>query len=503
MASSITSSNHSPILFEDENWFIAEKPIESEAGFPNTGLTKWLNLHLKKNLSEHISLDRSASGIVVYKKDDSQDVDTNVFTSISFLFICEESRHSRRYAEFESSAYTFSQVRKSNNHCLYHVSGPICASSTIIEIAAQHKLNILNKRATRNGRLYIHCHEVKSSLGEFTSELPDSFTFLLDKREPLLQEAALCWDRRLKWLSLITNAQRLIHRQEIGLPICIDIYNNYLAIAGFSQTDSSKQLQTKLSPVLDYLKEKYQWQGGLIRQHAQNPHKKRLIHGTVSFGKEIPNEIEVEESNLRYIVNINDSQHVGLFLDQRDSRKHLQDHANNKRVANLFSFTCSFSLAAVAAEAEVAFSIDLAGSTLNRGKDNFAINDLNKSGIGKFIKDDVCKWLTKQENKLDKNPEDFSYWDCIICDPPVYASAGKGRGFHVEKQWPELTRQCRRIMSENGIAIFANNHRGGKSDFYYNELKKQFKIVEKIAPPFDFPIIANQPEHVRIFWCQV
>ena len=139
----------------------------------------------------------------------------------------------------------------------------------------------------------------------------------------------------------------------------------------------------------------------------------------------------------------------------------------------------------------------------NLYEENFAINGLDQSGRGKFIREDVCKWLSRQERKHAAAPHGFAYWDLIICDPPVFASSGKGRGFHVEKQWTELARQIRLLLSDKGIALFANNHRSGKASYYLQELEKHFSSVVSLTPPLDFPVLENQPEHVRIYWCEV
>jgi 23S rRNA G2069 N7-methylase RlmK/C1962 C5-methylase RlmI len=73
----------------------------------------------------------------------------------------------------------------------------------------------------------------------------------------------------------------------------------------------------------------------------------------------------------------------------------------------------------------------------------------------------------------------------------------------VEKQWQELARQIRLLLSDKGIALFANNHRSGSGSFYREELQKHFQSVTSLAPPLDFPIMPGKPDHVRIYWCEV
>jgi 23S rRNA G2069 N7-methylase RlmK/C1962 C5-methylase RlmI len=326
---------------------------------------------------------------------------------------------------------------------------------------------------------------------------------LLTGQSDFMLSGAVAWERRLGWPGLVSNSFRLIQRGEVDLPVSIDLYDTVLSITVFSEKKTSLEFKDELHPLLEYLATKISWQGCLLRHHVRNPHQNKLIHDTLSWGNIPTAPIMAREHDLSYTININDSQHPGLFLDQRDSRRRIQQAARHQRVANLFAFTCSFSVVAVAGDAEVVFSVDMAGSSLKRGKDNFALNDLDQGGRGKFIREDVLRWLARQERKRVSAPDTFDYWDLIICDPPVFGSGGGGRAFHVERQWPELVLQIRLLLSGQGVALFANNHRSGSASFYRQELQKHFKTVTSFSPPLDFPILAGEPEYVRIYWCEV
>jgi 23S rRNA G2069 N7-methylase RlmK/C1962 C5-methylase RlmI len=71
----------------------------------------------------------------------------------------------------------------------------------------------------------------------------------------------------------------------------------------------------------------------------------------------------------------------------------------------------------------------------------------------------------------------------------------------VEKEWPELAEKVARLLSPEGVAVFANNHRGGKHGYYRKELEKHFATVTDLRPPLDFPVGQGKPHHVRTFWC--
>ena len=91
----------------------------------------------------------------------------------------------------------------------------------------------------------------------------------------------------------------------------------------------------------------------------------------------------------------------------------------------------------------------------------------------------------------------------IVCDPPVFASAGKGATFAVEKEWYTLALQVHALLGPEGVALFANNHSAGSSKKYLAELEDIFGKVTALKPPFDFPAIAGESEHVRIYWCEM
>lgn len=297
-------------------------------------------------------------------------------------------------------------------------------------------------------------------------------------------------------LEAVTDAYRLVHRDECG-PFSVDRYGDWLLVTGYDESVPSKQLLGKIGSEL----RKLPFRGGIVRTNLRDPHHRKLFKDTVSFGEQAPESFFVTEHGLKYEISLNDSQHPGLFLDQRDSRRRVAEAANGKRVANLFSFTCSFSVAAAAASAEVVFSVDLAGGCLDRGKRNFEANGLAESGRGKFIKEDVRKWLARQLRRKENDPANFPAWDIIVCDPPVFAAAPKkGEAFSVEKEWSFLAENIRAILAPGGKALFANNHRNGDDSFYFSILQQQFDAVTPLAMPVDFPNFGIP--HVRTYWCE-
>ncbi len=355
-------------------------------------------------------------------------------------------------------------------------------------------------------RLCLHCCEVRwPDLDQpMTAELPPSFQELLRGKASTSELGfALCRDRRGSWLQDITDSSRVVHRNEIrNLPVAVDVFGDWFKASWFDEEADPDKRDSRLEPLLELITKHTGCRGGVLRIHRSNPHQRKLVTETRVIGEPPPDSFTVTEHGLRYEINLTRTQHSGLFLDQRDSRRHLALIAEGRRMANLFAFTCSFSVAAAASGAEVAFSVDLARSCLNTGKQNFELNGLSETGRGKFIQEDTRKWFQRQIRRKENKPEGFQPLDLVVCDPPVFASSRDGGQFVLAKEWQRLAQDTAALLAPTGTAVFANNHRTGCEDSYRNILRKTFREVIPHRPPLDFPVLQNQPPHVRIYFCK-
>ncbi|MBI4995103.1 class I SAM-dependent rRNA methyltransferase [Candidatus Peregrinibacteria bacterium] len=138
------------------------------------------------------------------------------------------------------------------------------------------------------------------------------------------------------------------------------------------------------------------------------------------YGKNLPDEIEILENGVKFLVNIKDGQKTGFFLDQRENRKILQKYVAGKHVLNCFCYTAGFSVYAALAPhggAKETINIDVSGPALETAKRNFKINGL-KLQNHQFLDKDVFDALADFENKKEK-------FDIIILDPPAFVKNQK------------------------------------------------------------------------------
>lgn len=191
---------------------------------------------------------------------------------------------------------------------------------------------------------------------------------------------------------------------------------------------------------------------------------------------ESKNEFVVHENDLRFIVNLSDYLDTGLFLDHRITRQMVKEQSTGKRVLNLFSYTGSFSVYAVAGKASRVTSVDLSKTYLNWAQRNMDLN-FNDAANHEVIHADVKQYLKTVAEKS---------FDLIIMDPPTFSNSKRMDDFlDIQKDHVELINDCMSILGKEGNLFFSTNY----TKFQMENEKLQaseIKNITKQTTPFDF-----------------
>lgn len=526
------------ILYRDERWLAVDKPCGMATHAPHPGelgAVEWLALHRDETAHVVSRLDRGTSGVLLLARDAAASADAQRIheegsarkTYDLLTVVPDDAEPPARWESNEpvdgkdaSTLFTLQEIVAPGPGARA-LSGGALANRRLARYRAEisrgrrHQIRIHAATAGlpllgddgHGGlawpRLCLHCSEVAwPDLTEpLRAPLPLSFRLLLREHASADELGlAVCADRRGAWPAAVTDAWRLVHRGEIAhLPLAVDRYGEWLSAVWFDESRTPGP-GGSLDTLLERLAAGHGCRGCVLRIHRRNPHQHGLSSGKRVLGETPPDTLVVTEHGLRYEIDLLRTQHTGLFLDQRDSRRWLQLRARGARLANLFAFTCSFSVVGAAAGAEVAFSVDVARPCLNTGKTNFELNGLSESGRGKFIQEDARRWLQRQLRRRAEG-RDFAPLDLVVCDPPVFASSKDGGKFSVENEWPALAAAAADLLADDGAALFANNHRSGDESAYRRALRDAFAEVVPQRPPLDFPVLGGSPPHVRIYAC--
>jgi 23S rRNA (cytosine1962-C5)-methyltransferase len=155
----------------------------------------------------------------------------------------------------------------------------------------------------------------------------------------------------------------------------------------------------------------------------------------------------VIERGLRFEIDFSGGYSVGLFIDQRENRSFVRKIAP-KRLLNCFAYTCSFSVAAAVAGASTV-SIDLSQKSLERGRENFVLNNLAAAGHH-FIADDVFEVLSRLSRKGEK-------FDLIVLDPPTFSRSHRGKIFQVESDFEGLLMAVLEVADRDSRILLSTN----------------------------------------------
>jgi 23S rRNA (cytosine1962-C5)-methyltransferase len=157
--------------------------------------------------------------------------------------------------------------------------------------------------------------------------------------------------------------------------------------------------------------------------------------------------IIVTERGLRYEIDFSSGYSVGLFVDQRENRSFVRKAAA-ERALNCFAYTCSFSVAAAIAGAKTV-SVDLSRKSLERGRQNFALNNLPATGH-QFIAEDIFEILPRLARKSEK-------FDLIVLDPPTFSRSHRGKTFKVQSNFESLLGEALEVADDGARILLSTN----------------------------------------------
>jgi 23S rRNA (cytosine1962-C5)-methyltransferase len=160
----------------------------------------------------------------------------------------------------------------------------------------------------------------------------------------------------------------------------------------------------------------------------------------------------VQEAGLTFEVDLHTYLDTGLFLDHRNTRQLVRDLATGKRILNLFAYTGSFSVYAIAGGARSTTSVDLSNTYLEWFQRNLRLNGLD-TGRNVCVRADVLSYLVQARQAHER-------FELIILDPPSFSNSKKMRqNLDVQRDHPGLIQACLDLLESGGELLFSTNRR--------------------------------------------
>ncbi len=295
-----------------------------------------------------------------------------------------------------------------------------------------------------------------------------------DKSSPLKNRIRKNYRHLRKWARRTdTNCFRIYDRDIKEYPIFIDYYDGRFSIQYFTTSRDSDEPPPELKEAAEEaVSSLFNAEKSAIHWRTRIKRKKTEQYEKVDQEGEF---FEVFEYGTKFLVNLTDYLDTGLFLDHRETRRLVGSQAKGKRLLNLFSYTCAFSVHAAVGGAAYTKSVDMSNTYLSWGRENFLLNSLPLEN-NHFVREDCLKFLDFEAGSREK-------YDLIVIDPPTISRSKKMEEmFDIQYDYPVLIQKASKLLSHGGVIFFSTNSRKFSFDASLFPALSAKEITEKTIP---------------------
>lgn len=220
------------------------------------------------------------------------------------------------------------------------------------------------------------------------------------------------------------------------------------------------------------------------------------------IGDEFETKVQIEENGVRYIVDVQDGQKTGFFLDQKYNRASIRPICKGARVLDCFTHTGSFALNAGMAGAREVTGVDASELAVNQAAENAKLNGIDD--IVKFECRDVFELLPELEKKGEK-------FDVVILDPPAFTKSRESVKKAV-RGYREINLRAMKLVKDGGFLATCSCSHFMEPELFTktigeaaHDVHKRLRQVEYRTQCSDHPILwaADESLYLKFFIFQV
>lgn len=383
-------------------------------------------------------------------------------------------------------------------------------------------------RFLKAGGMWIYDNEIDSVMGKFENgdvvEVRDfdgycmgcgyvnmrskiAVRMLSRKKDAVIDAAFLerrvrdAWEYRKQ--AIDTSSCRLIFGEADFLPgIVVDKFSDVLVVESLTLgIDRWKQT------IVDALKRVLAEDGVMIRGvYERSDAKVRLQEGMEPvkgfMGEPFDTKVEIRENGVRYIVDVEDGQKTGFFLDQKNNRAAIRRFCKGKRVLDCFTHTGSFALNAGMAGASEVLGVDASELAVRQATENAGLNGLE--GRVRFVCEDVFELLPRLEAQGER-------FDVVILDPPAFTKS-RNSVKNAVKGYREINLRGLKLVKDGGFLATCSCSHFMEPELFAKTIReaavgahKRLRQVEFRTQACDHPILwaADQSYYLKFYIFQV
>lgn len=300
-----------------------------------------------------------------------------------------------------------------------------------------------------------------------------------------------------------TSSCRVIFGEADFLPgLVIDKFSDVLVVESLALGIDKWKLV-----IVDALKKVLAEDGITIRGvYERSDAKVRLQEGMERYkgfiGEPFDTKVEIVENGVRYMVDVEDGQKTGFFLDQKNNRSAIHRFCKDKKVLDCFTHTGSFALNAGIAGAKSVLGVDASQLAVDQATENAALNNLQDTVH--FQCADVFELLPELEAKGEK-------FDVVILDPPAFTKS-RNSIKNAVKGYREINVRGLKLVRDGGYLVTCSCSHFMDPDLFAKTIReaangahKRLRQVEFRTQTCDHPILwaADQSYYLKFYIFQV
>jgi 23S rRNA (cytosine1962-C5)-methyltransferase len=215
-------------------------------------------------------------------------------------------------------------------------------------------------------------------------------------------------------------------------------------------------------------------------------------HRGTLWGEEPPEDLEIHEYGLKYLVDIPNGHKTGFYLDQRDNRRLFRSSFTGGEVLDAFCYSGSFTMAALAEGAQRVLAIDSSERAIELARRNVAHNDLAQ---------ERCEWVQGDVfHELRRLRDQGRSFDVAILDPPRFAPTA-AQAQKASRGYKDVNLLAFKLLRPGGM-LYTFSCSGGIGPDLFQKIVAgaaldagvEASIIAWLGQPQDHPVALNFPE---------
>src|SRR5438067_7662207 len=332
--------------------------------------------------------------------------------------------------------------------------------------------------------------EAKNFVGQafYSDQSEIALRFLSTSREIIDRD---WWRARLRQsaerrsaIAKETNGYRLVYSEGDLLPsLIIDVYDGHYVLQALSQ--GTDRLQNE---ILELIVEEFKPRSVSERNDARVRQLEGLELRKGVLSGDAPDDIEIHQNAVRFIVSPLSGQKTGAFLDQRENYLAAAKVAHG-RALDCFTFNGGFALH-LAKSCEGVVGIDISEEAVASAKRNAQLNDVDNV---EFKTANVFDALREMEAAGER-------FESIILDPPAFTKSratikSGARGYK------EINLRALKLLHPGGVLITCTCSYHMSEEMFLGiiadaavDARRRLQIIEKRGQSSDHPVLLGVPE---------